>query len=60
MTQPNTQKDGSPKKLAVQMLKRIYADLETKDMPEDQFVRESLGALQNAKQKKNSPIIQPN
>ena len=50
---------GNPKRLAVQMLKRIYADLEKKDMPEDQFIRRALGALQSAKTKKKSPIIRP-
>lgn len=58
MTQPNTRK-GNPKHLAVQMLKRIYADLEVKDMPEDQFIRQSLGALHVSKERKNSPIIRP-
>ena len=56
----NTPKEGNPKRLAVQMLKRIYQDLDNKDIPEDQFIRESLGALQSAKTKKNSPIIRLN
>jgi hypothetical protein len=56
----DTPNEGTPKHLAVQMLKRIYSDLDNKDMPEDQFVRESLGALQESKDRKKSGLILPN
>ena len=54
-----SQKGGNPKRMAVQMLKRIYRDLDDKNMPEDQFIRESLGALKGGKDRKKSPIIRP-
>lgn len=56
---PLKDRKGDPQGLAVEILKRVYLDLETKDMSEDKFVKESLGALRNSK-KKNSPLILPN
>lgn len=51
---------GDPQNLAVEMLKQVYSDLEHKDMPEDQFVKESLGALRDKKKRKSKLILPGN
>lgn len=50
---------GKPQHVVVQMLKKVYSDLEQKDMPEDQFVRQAMAVIKDKKTKK-SPLILPN
>ena len=57
---PNKPKGGSrPKDVAVQMINKVYDQLEKKDMPRDQFVRECMGEISNKMKRKNSPLILP-
>jgi hypothetical protein len=49
----------NPKERAVEMLKEVYAVLPEKDMPEGAFIEQSLQAMKQAKDRKNSPLILP-
>lgn len=48
-----------PKSRAVEMLNTVYDALPEKDMPREAFIKESLDAIKQSKNRKNSPIIQP-
>jgi hypothetical protein len=52
---------ADPEKRAVEMLKQLYSKLppEGKDMPEGEFIKQSLTVIKESKKRKNSPIIQP-
>jgi hypothetical protein len=49
----------NPKDRCVEMLKEVYAVLPEKDMTEGQFIKESLAAIKQHKDRKNSPLILP-
>ena len=51
--------NADPKERAVEMLKKVYAILPEKDMPEGQFIEESLRAMKQSKDRKHSPLILP-
>ncbi len=59
--QQKGQSGGNPQQTAVRMLKKIYKEFTPaeKNMSEDQFIRESLGHLREAKKNKSS-IVRPN
>ncbi len=48
-----------PKSRAVEMLKEVYAALPEKDMPEGAFIEQSLMAMKQSKDRKNSSLILP-
>lgn len=51
--------NADPKARAVEMLKEVYAALPEKDMPEGAFIEQSLQAMKQSKDRKNSPLILP-
>lgn len=51
--------NANPKDRAVEMLKQVYAVLPEKDMTEGDFIKQSLDAIKQSKDRKNSPLILP-
>ena len=48
-----------PKEVCVQMINKVYDDLEVKDMPREVFVGECMAVMGDKMKKKNSPLILP-
>jgi hypothetical protein len=61
MANKTSSPSADPEKRAVDMLKKVYASLpvDGKDMPEGEFIKQSLTIIKEGKKRKNGPLILP-
>ena len=60
MSNPNTSNQNvKPRKVAVEMLNKVYDSIPEKDMSRDEFINESLDIIGKTKAKPKSNLILP-